>query len=191
MNTIQHRGASWPVTDHWHEANTTPFPHLAGLSRDDHRKIQDELLLKSNRSISEQLGGLSAGEIEALPEETRRKVVQASLTEREHALLRAANSHYDVRTAVDFLAGRPISDFGFDGYDQVHGNSHAFKCGCRLHVVFDHHRRNEDWSNTNERQHHPHYPAQVCDLHAPHAHDLDLLHLAVHEHNAKRVEDAE
>lgn len=195
MNTIQHRGANWPVTDHWHEANTVPFPHLAGLSRDEHRKVQDDLLLKSHGSVSDQLdamGATTCEAMEAIQPETWRQIIQASLTPDEFALLRAANNHYDTRTAIDFLAGRPLSDFGFDGVDQVHGNDQAFKCGCKLNIVFDHHRRNDpvaEWSS-NERRHHPHYPSRVCDLHAEHAHDLDWLHRMVHEHNAKPATEA-
>lgn len=188
--TIQHRGARWPVTGHWHEANTVPFPWLADLSRDKLRELQDELLRKSNESISEKLGGLTAEEIAALPKSVRQKLAASSLSPREHALLRAANNHFDVRTAADSLAGRPLSDFGFDGVDQVHGNRHDYGCGCKLNVVFDHHRRFGDWSLSNERQHHPHYPHTVCALHQAHAGDLDELHFVVLNHNARPVEQA-
>jgi hypothetical protein len=188
--TLQHRGARWPVTAAWHAANTVPFPHLAELTRDELRVVQDHLLRKSEETISERLGGASADEIAALPESVRRRLAASSLTPSEHALLRAANNHYDVRTAIDYLAGRPLSDFGFEHADQVHGNLWHAGCGCKLHRVFDHNRRFEDWSQSNARQIHPHYAHTVCEVHAPYADDLELLHRAAHEHPAKPAERA-
>jgi hypothetical protein len=178
--TITYRNSSWPVTPAWYEQNTREFPYLADLSRDELQKLQSDLLLKSDMSISERLGGATKEEIAELPKSMREKLAQASLTQTEFRLLAAANNHYDVRTAIDYLLGRPLSDFGFVGYDQVHGNLHTFKCGCKLHVVFDHHRRFEDWSKSNERKHHPHAVHSLCAFHQAYAgHGLDEVHFAV------------
>jgi hypothetical protein len=193
MSDILHRGARWPVTDHWHDANTAPFPHLAELTRDELRTAQDDLLRKSEQSISERLGNATAEEIAALPESVRQRLAEASLTPAEHALLKAANNHYDVRTAIDFLAGRPLSDFGFEGVDQVHGNRQHLECGCKLHWVFDHHRRHDtdDTFGHNERRLHPHFPHAVC---ARHAHltagPLDELHAVVTADQTPEIADA-
>lgn len=144
---VLHRGGHHPVNGHWHEANTANWPHLAARSRHELRAIQDKLLLKSN---------------------------DVHLTADELAYLRAANNHFDVRTAADLLGGRDHGDFGFEGVDQVHMNSIGYPCGCKLLAVFDHHKRGGEIDKV-----HPHTPLQVCDDHAPHAHDLDLLHKRV------------
>jgi hypothetical protein len=147
---ILHKGAHHQVNGHWHEANTAPWPHLAGRSRHELRGIQDALLDKSNH---------------------------VRLTPDELAYLKAANNHFDVRTAVDFLQGRHHSEFDFDGVDQVHGNTITAPCGCKLVVVFDHHKARSGVIDTT----HPHTPQAVCDAHAEHARDLHLLHKRVAE----------
>jgi hypothetical protein len=145
---VLHKGQHHPVNAHWHEANTAKWPHLAGRSRHELRAIQDKLLLKSN---------------------------DVRLSKDELDYLRAANNHFDVRTCVDKLKGRHHSEFGFEGVDQLHFNSHSHPCGCALEVVFDHHGA----SAGNMGKLHPHHPLEVCDAHAPHAHDLELLHARV------------
>jgi hypothetical protein len=146
---VLHRGAHHPVNDHWHAANTARWPHLAGRSRHELRDIQDRLLLKSNH---------------------------VELTAEEHAYLQAANKHFNVRTSVDFLGGRDHRDFGFEGVDQVHMNGVGYPCGCKLLIVFDHHRAR---AGEVGYEHHPHPPLQVCDKHAKHAGDLRQLHARV------------
>lgn len=136
MGTITYNGVDYPVTDAWDAVNTQPFPTLATETREALRSIQDQLLALSN---------------------TR------ALTASEAANLAAANNHFDVRTAIDYLGGRPISDFGFTGVDQVHGNRLSFDCGCQLHTVFDHSLRDDPGNLTA----YPHVPRAVCDTHAP------------------------
>jgi hypothetical protein len=159
---VLHKGAHHPVNAHWHAANTAPWPHLAGRSRHELRGIQDELLFKSNH----------------LP-----------LTAEELAYLRAANNHFDVRTCIDWLQGRSHSEFGFTGVDQVHGMylrpviwnddpSHELggkleACGCVLALVQDHHKARAGV----QHEIHKHGPmTTACEVHAPHARDLDRLH---------------
>lgn len=147
---IRHKGAHYPVNAHWHEANTVRWPHLAARSRQELRAIQDELVLKSTNPLT-------------------------PLSNAELAYLKAANNHYDVRTALDLLQGRDHREFGFEGVDQVHVNSVSYGCGCRLVHVFDHHKGQAGEVD----QTHPHAPLLVCDAHAPHRHDLALLHVRV------------
>jgi hypothetical protein len=146
---VLHKGAHHPVNAHWHAANTAPFPHLAGLSRHELRVVQDRLLHKSN---------------------------SVPLTKEEHDYLQAACKHFNVRTAVDFLGGRPLSDFGFEGADQVHMNTLTAPCGCKLVYVFDHHKAQAGEPDKV----HPHHPISVCAAHAEHAHEPERLHDRVH-----------
>jgi hypothetical protein len=136
MGVVTHKGATYPVTDAWDAVNNAPWPDLAALSRLELRALQDQLLTISN---------------------------QRALAPAEAARLAAANNHFDVRTAIDFLDGRDIADFGFTGVDQVHGNRQTFGCGCQLHTVFDHGLRGDPGNLTL----YPHVPRAVCDTHAP------------------------
>lgn len=146
---VLHKGKHHPVNAHWHEANTAKWPHLAGRSRHELRKIQDDLLEKSNH---------------------------VHLTKAELEYLRAANNHFDVRTATDLLGGRHHGEFGFEGVDQVHLNADGgYSCGCVLMLVFDHHKAQAG----EPHEIHPHHGLVVCDDHAPHAHDPKLLHARV------------
>jgi hypothetical protein len=142
---VLHKGVHHPVNAHWHEANTAKWPQLAGRSRYELRGIQDALLLKSN---------------------------SVALTQDELAYLRAANNHFDVRTAINLLKGRDHRDFGFDGVDQVHMNTHTLPCGCKLMIVFDHHKAR---AGTIDKVH-PHTPQRACRHHIEHVHDLDRMH---------------
>lgn len=144
-NRVMHDGQHYPVNGHWHEANTAPWPHLAATTRQQLREIQDALLLKSN---------------------------DEPLSKDELAYLRAANNHFDVRTAIGFLRGRDHREFGFEGVDQVHGQWERLECGCRLAFVFDHHKARAD----EPYEVHPHTPLPICDSHAPYQHDVKLLH---------------
>src|SRR5262249_38317241 len=110
---VLHKGKHHPVNAHFHEANTAKWPHLAGRSRHELRKIQDALLLKSD---------------------------QVSLTAEEHDYLQPACKHFNVRSAINLLGGRHHGEFGFEGVDQVHMNSVTHPCGCKLLIVFDHHK---------------------------------------------------
>ncbi len=138
MGVITHKGVDYPVTDAWHAANNGPFPTLAGETREALRNIQDQLLQASN---------------------------SRALTDDELATLKAANNHFDVRTSIDWLAGRDIADFGFTGVDQVHGGAGSFDCGCRLRTVFDHVVATAD--DASGLVINPHYPRAVCTTHAP------------------------
>lgn len=146
-NHVLHKGQLHPVNAHWHEANTAKWPHLAVKTRQELRDIQDVLLLKSNDP-------------------------RTTLSKPELDYLRAANNHFDVRTALDMLDGRRHGEFGFEGVDQVHMNSISYACGCKLLIVFDHHKGRAGEVDKI----HPHPPLAVCDDHAPHRHDLALLH---------------
>jgi hypothetical protein len=83
------------------------------------------------------------------------------LTREERARFVALDNAINVHHGVWALQGRPLSDFGFEGADQAHGQSEGFACGCTLHRIIDHNRRFE--SNV---EHHPHYPMAVCTKHA-------------------------
>lgn len=113
---------------------------------------------------------------------------ERALSDVEAARLAAVTHHFNVRNALIFLAGRPHTDFGFDGVDQVHGNRWIAACGCQLHHVFDHHKAIAG----EPREVHAHTPRHVCEAHAPHwdprgaaplHHRLGALHQKVQADN--------
>jgi hypothetical protein len=150
-NVVRHRGALHPVNGHWHEANSVRWPHLAAMEKDALEERRTALLRISN---------------------------DRRLTKAEYAELDAVTNHSNVRNAIAFLDGRPHTDFGYTGVDQVHGNRITHGCGCELHIVFDHHKRHE-----SEQDHHAHTPRYVCDKHVHLKHDLALLHSRVRDDN--------
>ena len=75
--------------------------------------------------------------------------------DRLQAIVRTMNVHH----GVNFLQGRPHTDFGFEGVDQVHGNLLHLDCGCIHAVVFDHHQRHV------RPPVHEHYPRRLCEDH--------------------------
>lgn len=117
VNHIRHEGQHWPVNPSWHEANTAPFPHLAAMSIDDlETQVRDKLFRLADERAK--FGG--------------------RLDEDERALLIAGRNHRNVRAGIIKVKGRPLSDFGFTGYDQVdHNGIRGFKCGCVLEEVYD------------------------------------------------------
>ncbi len=160
------RGRMWPVSPEFHAQTTILFPELEDMEWED---IMVEIRRLLELSEAQSFHGLD-------PEDRLR--------------LEAYTKHWNLRSNIDFLQGRPCSDFGFTHYDQCHGWRGTFECGCVLHGVFDHYlalaigaKEGELSPEILERHPdfkvHPHYPRHVCAQHRPHAHDLHALLSAV------------
>jgi hypothetical protein len=153
-NSVRHNGAHYPVNGDWHELNTRPFRRFAVADSEHLMKVAKGLLDRSRRK---------------------------PLSTDEQARLDAAVRHYNVRNSIDWLNGRPLSDFGFDGYDQVHGNYVRFPggCDCVLRIVFEHHGDLKPGRRDNGLPIWAHTPAHVCDKHARWARDPETLQARV------------
>lgn len=158
-------GRDWPVSPEFHDETTALCPELEAMDAPD--------------VLAEMLALLAVSELRAL-------------TDDEQARLRAYNLHHNLRNAIVFLQGRPISDFGMIYHDQVHGQRATYECGCQLHSVFDHYiaqAGNEAptriYSGTTDLILHPHYPRHVCKDHRHMAADLAGLHRLVQAESAQ------
>lgn len=142
-DTITHLAFSWPVTKAWA----------------DHHNVN----------------GYDAMEREEL-ERRRQKLLtlsmQRSLNEIELDNLDSITAHINARNGVDWMAGRALAEVGFEGVDQIHGQSTTLKCGCVLHHVFDHHKRHDE-----DLKVHPHHGHKLCDNHHKRHGHLDLADL--------------
>lgn len=158
---IHHRGHEYEVSALFHAENVARWPWLSLVPRDDlYQDILSVLRTSEHRA----------------------------LTQDERALLDARVRHYNVRSAIDFLDGRSVADFGMAYVDQAHGMRGTFACGCCLQFVFDHYLARALASEATpelivngmtELAVYPHYPRSVCDKHAHLAEDMAALHEAV------------
>lgn len=83
------------------------------------------------------------------------------LNDRERLLLDAWTNRNNINRALAWIAPHTFRDLGFETACQVHGNSHSLACGCKVHLVFDHHRRAE----LTDEDKLPFRAVEVCDLH--------------------------
>ena len=157
-------GRDWPVSPEFQDETTAICPELETMDAPE--------------VLSSMVDILAISELRAL-------------TDDERARLRAYNLHHNLRNAIVFLQGRPISDFGMIYYDQVHGQRATYECGCQLHAVFDHYiaqAGNEAptrvYSGTTDLILHPHYSRHVCAAHRYMAGDLAGLHRVVQSESA-------
>jgi hypothetical protein len=139
-------GSTHPVTSGWYADHISPHPELEGMDEAGIRGTLRALLDISN---------------------TR------PLTDAERIRIHSLDAIISVNNAWALLKGTDYAaEYGFDGVDQVHFNSHTLACGCICHVVFDHHkaRKGED------HQHHVHAPLKSCAAHAHLKHDWKAHH---------------
>lgn len=142
VNHIRHDGRDWPVNAPWHAENTAPFPQLAAMSIDElEAQVRDRLYKIADA----------------------RNAFGGRLTVAERKLLVAGNRHRNVRAGIVKLKGRPLSEFGFTGYDQVTHSSWRLRCGCEPEHVFDAHLARAGVHHEK----HPHFPLFVCEDHTP------------------------
>lgn len=152
---IKHKGEAHPVTQAWHAENVEPWPELAELERPELQALANGLLQASN---------------------------DRELTGEERRRLESITHHVNARNGIDWLGARPLAELGFTGVDQVHGNSATLPCGCRLHSVFDHHRRHEP-----DLKVHAHHGHRLCGKHQRHGKKpLADIHAAVFADNAEK-----
>lgn len=179
-NHVRHDGVHHPVNAHWHAANTDPWPHLAASTRQELRDIQDELLLKSNDTLlsKDELAYLKAANnhfdvrtcINLLGGRDHRDfdfagVDQLHFNSHTHECgckLQTVFDHHKAREPGPDLTPRPIWKF-IPGFVR------------RVLKLFGL-RPGENVPPQERLAVHPHAPLAVCDDHAPHAHDLALLH---------------
>lgn len=83
------------------------------------------------------------------------------LNARERLLLDAWTNRGNINSALAWIAPHTFRDLGFETACQVHGNSHSIACGCKVHIVFDHHRRAEITDDDKR----PFRAVEVCELH--------------------------
>ena len=129
-NEIVIAGTRYPVTDKFQKEVFDAHPDLAAFAYSQLETSRDALLRLSNMRRRYMV-----------PTPSEPMAPSGSLTVIEQARLDAITHVINVHHAVNFLQGRPHTDFGFDGVDQVHGNTHQKDCGCVHTYVFDHHKR--------------------------------------------------
>ena len=148
MNILKD-GKEYCVTDKFHAEVLEPYPHLAASRYDSLEAMKKKLL---------DLSHLRANFL--APEPSEPMAAGGTLTIKEEKELEAITHVMNVHHAINFLRGRPHTDFGFTGIDQVHGNVHRLECGCVHHKVFDHHKRHDQ----DVKIHH-HRTVRACDEH--------------------------
>lgn len=92
------------------------------------------------------------------------------LDKTERRVLAAINTRDNLYSAAKWLAGKPLSEFGFETLDQVHGQAwHPDVCdgkhtgdGCVVHQVWDHRLRH----GGEEIKVHAHRSHQTCARHS-------------------------
>lgn len=147
------------VTKAWHDANVVPFPEIAKFTLNQHEKTRKQLLAISN---------------------------QRALTTEERNRLKAHTNWVNVNKAWTWLAGRELSEFGFETLDQVHGNACTHACGCQTQHVFDHNKAQAG----EHAENHPHFPRKSCVKHAVLAKDFKAHFVKVHADNKAQHEAA-
>ncbi len=96
------------------------------------------------------------------------------LNHEQRSYLTAWTNRQNIANAVRVLGADAHKLHGFEGVDQLHGNTHAHPCGCEIHVVFDHHQR-----HALKPEHiRPHRIERQCRGHAQHK-DVQGLHAAL------------
>lgn len=96
------------------------------------------------------------------------------LSPRQLKYLDAWTNRNNMNSALAYLKGRDYREFGFETLCQVHGNLHTFPCGCKHHVIFDHHKRELGYEDSDIK---PLRAEEVCDRHRHH-NDLNSLYWA-------------
>lgn len=126
-------GKAYPVSAVFEAETATPHPDLLAMPYPALEVERSRLLkLSDDRHafrVAEPVGPLAPS---------------GTLTIVEADRLDAVTRTINVHSAVRFLGGRPQTDFGFEGVDQVHGNAVRMDCGCIFHTVHDHHLRGTD-----------------------------------------------
>lgn len=143
-------GVDYRVTDRFQADVLAKHPDLADRARSDLELLRISLL-----NLATARYNLEAPVPKNLP-------ANSMLTTDEQHRLDSVTNVLNIHNAVKFLQGRPHSDFGFYGIDQVHGNKHIAECGCIKHVVFDHHKRGDKDILLHD---HPHPHDRACDKH--------------------------
>lgn len=125
------KGLSFPVTDGFYKRFLAPNPDLTGMSHGDLGKLQKELLDRSTARANR-----------TLPRPSEPMAQGGTLTVAEQHRLDVITHVMNCHGAAAELQGRPLSDFGFVGIDQVHGEmkpvTRIGECGCHLCYIFDH-----------------------------------------------------
>ncbi|MBX3482553.1 hypothetical protein [Phenylobacterium sp.] len=156
---FRHEGRSYPLSARFVAEHCRPWPHLAELTEAE----------------------IDAG---------RRKIAaigdRRQLTDEECTLKQAMDLHHAARVAVRLLAGRPLSDFGMEGYDEVHGNRIRYRCGCALDFIFNHYDAAAGATPGNGLARWWHTPFHVCRRHSRFRADLDHLAWEVEIDNGGR-----
>lgn len=147
MSTINIDGIDFPVTDAWYAQNILNYPQFAAMNYD--QLDRDRLSLLDKNSDTTKIMPIGQKAVAWTPGDADMLQV----------VTRVLNAH----RATRWLQGRPLSDFGFTGVDQVHGNAAHVLCGCKLQYCFDHHLAQ---ANENFEQF-PHHPIAVCSYHLP------------------------
>lgn len=93
-----------------------------------------------------------------------------SLTPKELARCDALTHVRNVANAIRVVGAHhdPVKEWGFDGWDTVHGNRHHAPCGCIKLYVFDHHSVFDHFGHnrvSQERTHHEIEPIRLCAAH--------------------------
>lgn len=83
------------------------------------------------------------------------------LNDRERMLLDAWTNRKNINKALAWIAPWTYRDFGFETACQVHGNSWEAECGCKFHIVIDHHLR----PNYTTADRYPFRAVNVCEAH--------------------------
>lgn len=117
------------------------------------------------------------GEIENQVKALERQSNLRALTGEEEGTKDRLVKIWNVGNSVRLCAGRPLSDFRFEGADQLHHNHETHECGCKLHFVFDHYLAAAD----KDFAHHPHHIVRSCADHAHLAKDFRAHFHAVRE----------
>lgn len=63
------------------------------------------------------------------------------MTDRQKKYLEAWTNRLNMNSALAYMRGRDYREFGFETLCQVHGNLYTAPCGCKVHFLFDHHKR--------------------------------------------------
>lgn len=100
----------------------------------------------------------------------------AALTDRQKKYLEAWTNRNNMNSALAYLRGYDYRVLGFETLCQVHGNLHSFPCGCKLHIIIDHHKRHVGYVDADIK---PLRAEFVCPEHAGKRYnDMDSLYWA-------------
>lgn len=140
---IRHQGKDYPVTAAWAAENNVNGYDV--MDRKELERCRQKLLELSN---------------------------ERRLDDVEQRNLASITHQINARNGIDWLGDRSLAELGFQGVDQVHGQSSTLECGCVLHHIYDHHKRHDA-----DLVVHPHHGHKLCaDHHKRHRH-LNLIDL--------------